>query len=97
MTKLLTELYDITLKKEIRSANKEGWVRPTIKQMYMSDGDFEYVMSYRYDTRVLNSADGYQGGGNINTAAINGDWVTLGNRTAELPEGMRGEFIPIKK
>lgn len=55
---LLSEIYDVTLKRQNRGAAKSGWVRPTIGEFFMTHRDFQEInkptMSIRYD--VNNSA-----------------------------------------
>ena len=46
MTILLTEVYDVTLKKEIRVAAKNGFIRPTIGESFMTHKDFKEVESF---------------------------------------------------
>lgn len=45
MTKLLSTLYDVTLKKDIREAAANGFVRPTIGQSFVTHRDFEEILS----------------------------------------------------
>lgn len=45
MTILLTEVYDVTLKKDAREAAKNGFIRPTIGESFMSHKDFVEVVS----------------------------------------------------
>ena len=40
---LLSEIYDVTLKRDIRGAAKGGFVRPTVGEHFMSDRDFEEI------------------------------------------------------
>ena len=43
--RLLSDLYNVTLKKGIRGKAKEGFVRPTIGEFFMSDRDFEEILN----------------------------------------------------
>lgn len=40
---LLSEIYDVTLKRENRGSNKEGWVRPTLGEFQMTHKDFQKI------------------------------------------------------
>ena len=42
---LLTEIYDVTLKLDIRGKAKEGFVRPTLSECFMSHKDFTAIPS----------------------------------------------------
>jgi len=43
MTINLTEIYDVTLKKYIRGAAKDGFVRPTLGECFMTHKDFKEI------------------------------------------------------
>ena len=45
MTILLSEVYDVTLKRGIKGKTIEGFVRPTIGQNFMTHRDFEEIFS----------------------------------------------------
>lgn len=61
--KLLSELYNVTLKRGIRGKAKEGFVRPTIGENFMTHRDFKEVISFT-DIPELgkNIGDFYEGG-----------------------------------
>lgn len=40
---LLSEIYDVTLKRSNRGANKQGWVRPTLGEFFMTHRDFTRI------------------------------------------------------
>lgn len=44
---LLSEIYDVTLKRGNRGANKLGWVRPTIGEFFVTHKDFNFQMVRR--------------------------------------------------
>jgi len=45
MTINLTEVYDVTLKKEVRNAAKAGFIRPTLGESFMTHRDFTEIFS----------------------------------------------------
>lgn len=45
MTKLLSNVYDVTLKRGIRGKAADGFVRPTLSQFFTTDHDFSEVNS----------------------------------------------------
>ena len=50
--KLLSEIYNVTLKRGNREANKNGWIRPTIGECYVTHKDFQQIsnrMSYQIE------------------------------------------------
>lgn len=47
---LLSEIYDVTIKRGNRCANAYGWVRPTIGESFISNKDFTKI-SKLYDVR----------------------------------------------
>lgn len=44
---LLSEIYDVTLKRGNRGANAEGYIRPKIGEFFMTHKDFKHVESVR--------------------------------------------------
>lgn len=62
---LLSEIYDVTLKRGNRGAARAGWVRPTIGETYMTHKDFQELASFNLmlpeTTGFLNSLYVYDG------------------------------------
>ena len=86
MTILLSEIYDVTLKRGIRGASKANFIRPTISQFFMSNHDFEEIIAgplYYEDATGPGlgtaSADSTQAGSAAN--AFNNTW-TVGSATS---------------
>jgi len=46
---LLSEIYDVTLKRGIRGKAKENLIRPTVSEFFMSNHDFEEIESSTYN------------------------------------------------
>lgn len=82
MTILLTEIYDVTLKKDLRDAAKEGFVRPTISQSFMTHKDFVEIPSAIpaiFDT-TRKATDIALSSGNLiatNNASYDYGWVSV--------------------
>lgn len=55
--KLLSDLYKVTLKRGIRGKAKEGFVRPTIGENFMSHKDFIKVVSSKFMPETLGFLD----------------------------------------
>ena len=45
MTILLSDIYNVTLKRGNRGANSNGWIRPTVGETYMTHRDFKYIVN----------------------------------------------------
>lgn len=43
---LLSEIYDVTLKRGNRGANKLGWIRPTVGEFFMTNKDFRKILNF---------------------------------------------------
>lgn len=56
---LLSELYDVTLKKPNRGMAKEGYIRPTIGEFFMTHKDYSQVLSYRQPTGIESVGSGF--------------------------------------
>lgn len=61
---LLSEIYDVTLKRDIRGAAKGGFVRPTVGEHFMTHRDFEEIVSWirlqntkLYTTNIIATGD----------------------------------------
>lgn len=52
--KLLSDLYNVTLKKGIEGAAKSGFIRPTIGENFMSHRDFQEIESSNFPLRDYN-------------------------------------------
>lgn len=45
MTILLSDIYDVTLKRDNRGANKFGWIRPTVGECFVTHKDFNLIQA----------------------------------------------------
>jgi hypothetical protein len=76
---LLSEIYDVTLKRPNRGASAEGWIRPTVGEYYETTYDFKHVPKSGSKTRTFGAdeEDNYILTGN--DASLEGSVLTIPN------------------
>ena len=79
--KLLSDLYNVTLKRGIRGKASEGFVRPTIGENFMSHRDFKETISFTATGGIINELGGYK----IHTFTSSGTFnVMYGSKEADI-------------
>jgi hypothetical protein len=80
--KLLSELYDVTLKRGIRGKASEGFIRPTIGENFMTHRDFEEIEKFNCvqipDTSIYTHTSSIGSASALSDGVFDksGDWTT---------------------